>query len=181
MEKELKYPIKYAVLEIKENGGYPARYQELTRGFIASKCYVISSSIEYLRNGDTKISHQVVFPHTDYELFKRILYDRREVIGDRIVPRYNACDQIYPCTRVSELYDDYDSANQQAETMNEEFQREETAHLSLLDPKWKETLEKMKAQLELEFYMCKRYGELIEEETKDMVVTKEIPQLIKKK
>ena len=51
MSRELNYPIKYAVLELKEKGGYLVGYKGITQGFIVSKCYVIRSNRAYNSDG----------------------------------------------------------------------------------------------------------------------------------
>ena len=182
MEKELKYPIKYAILELKENGGWPARYQDLTRGFIVSKCYLISSSIEYHSDGKTQVSHKVVFPYNNLERFKQLLYDNREVLGDRIVPRYNASNQIYPCHVVTDIFDSFEEAHPFAEEKNRDLHSKHSLDISFLDPKWKESYQKREQEFERDLAICKRYEILVEEETRDLIVSKEIvPQLIKKK
>ena len=70
MNKELNYPVKYAVLELKEVGGYSQGWEDITKGFIASKCFVVESKVKYLSDGSSKVSHKVVFPHKDYKTFK---------------------------------------------------------------------------------------------------------------
>ena len=35
------FPIKYAVEELKVDGGYVYDYNDITKGFIVSKCYVL--------------------------------------------------------------------------------------------------------------------------------------------
>ena len=40
MSRENNFPIKYAVLELKEEGGYITNYKDIVRGYIVSKCWV---------------------------------------------------------------------------------------------------------------------------------------------
>ena len=58
MNNELNYPIKYAVLEVKENGEYVTSSDNLVKGYIVSKCYVVKSILDYLPNGNMTIKHQ---------------------------------------------------------------------------------------------------------------------------
>ena len=73
MNDNINYPVKYAVLEIKEIGGWAVWFENVTLGFIASKCYVIESNILYDVNGNSQVIHKVVFPFNNIEKFKSSL------------------------------------------------------------------------------------------------------------
>ena len=66
-------PVKYAVLELKELGGWLENYNNVTRGFIVSKCYLKKSSIEYFGYGMKEEKYDVIFPFTDFLEFKTSL------------------------------------------------------------------------------------------------------------
>ena len=87
MNKEINYPIKYAVLELKERGGWSVGYKDITQGFIVSKCYVIESSIIYNADGSYKTIHRVVFPFSDIAAFKDSLAYGKQYIGKPEIPR----------------------------------------------------------------------------------------------
>ena len=60
VKKEVKYPIKYAVMPIEEQIGWYPGLNELEREYsvvanIVSKCYVIREDKEYLQDGTLKI------------------------------------------------------------------------------------------------------------------------------
>lgn len=119
MNKE-KYPIKYAVLELKEEKGWigSADYQNITRGFIVSKCYVKETSIKYLADGSNKISHEVVFPFRDLRTFKLALRNNSQDIGLRV--NENDLHNIHPSltNKVTCLFDSYEKAKEIAEKQN---------------------------------------------------------------
>ena len=54
MYKDNNFPIKYAILELKEKGGYITNYEYIVRGYIVSKCWVVESSIKYFSDGDSE-------------------------------------------------------------------------------------------------------------------------------
>ena len=66
-------PVKYAVLELKELGGWLENYNNVSRGFIVSKCYLKKSSIEYFGYGMKEEKYDVIFPFTDFLEFKTSL------------------------------------------------------------------------------------------------------------
>ena len=49
----MKYPIKYAILELKVDGGPIHGYEEITKGFIVSKCFVLAEGLKYTSVGKT--------------------------------------------------------------------------------------------------------------------------------
>ena len=70
MNKIINYPIKYAVLELKKRGGWAVDFEDVTQGFIVSKCYVVESNIVYNADGTNSVKHKVVFPYDDISLFE---------------------------------------------------------------------------------------------------------------
>ena len=62
MKEKVNFPIKYAVLELTQSGGWMVDYKDITKGFIVSKCYVIEDNIIYDSDGNSKIVHKVFFP-----------------------------------------------------------------------------------------------------------------------
>ena len=123
MTKELHYPIKYAVLELKEKGGYSVGYEDITYGFIASKCYVLGSSIRYNSNGSYSINHKVVFPYEDISCLEVSLKYDKTNIGNEQIPSFDACSRPYPINIVDSLFDSYEDAKLVAEEKNEEYRK----------------------------------------------------------
>ena len=65
----MKYPIKYAILELKLNGGPTHCYEEITKGFIVSKCYVLEEALKYTSYGDAIPKYVISFPYDNFEYF----------------------------------------------------------------------------------------------------------------
>ena len=174
----INYPIKYAVLELKERGGWSVGYEYITQGFIASKCYVIESSIVYRADGSNKIIHKVVFPFSDIETFRTSFSSGKQNIGKPELPRYNACDEIYPITIVTSLFDSYESAKALANEKNEDYKQNiifttptpvgsylmgnNNLH-NVLTANFEKTLE-----------ICNIFEQLVLEETEDMDISEEL-------
>ena len=162
MNKEINYPIKYTVLELKENGGYQAGYEDITQGFIVSKCYVIESSIIYNPDGSNVVTHKVVFPFKDIEEFKISLRNGSENIGTAQIPRYDGSGSIYPISIVPDLYDSYEEAKVAAEEKNKEHR-----YNLILN---KESIGKFETSLEI----CNKFERLVLAATEDMDISKEV-------
>ena len=181
MNKELNYPVKYAVLELKEVGGYSQGWEDITRGFIVSKCFVVESKVKYLSDGSSKVSHKVVFPHKDYKTFKVSLSTRNSVqVEDRITPQYNAISEPYPINIVTDLFDTYEEAKEDAEAKNKELYHSIIRHL---DVKYLvKNLDRINKEYVSEMELCNLFEKASLEETEDMVVSydREIDTTIKK-
>ena len=181
MNKELNYPVKYAVLELKEVGGYSQGWEDITKGFIASKCFVVESKVKYLSDGSSKVSHKVVFPHKDYKTFKVSLSTRNSVqVEDRITPQYNAISELYPINIVTDLFDTYEEAKEDAEAKNKELYHSIIRHL---DVKYLvKNLDRINKEYVSEMELCNLFEKASLEETEDMVVSydREIDTTIKK-
>ena len=59
--KEQNYPVKYAILDLKAQGGRNLAYRNISYGFIASKCYVLEKTTSY-KNCNPKQYYKVFFP-----------------------------------------------------------------------------------------------------------------------
>lgn len=180
MNKEINYPIKYAVLELKERGGYLVGYEDITQGFIVSKCYVIESNIVYNSDGSNKIIHKVVFPFDNIENFKISLRNGRQNIGNAQMPKYDACGKIYPINVVTDLFDSYDFAKVAAEEKNEEHRRNLlskvpssiSARFSKLS--WQEHYENLRQEFEEKLEICNLFEQLVLQTTEDMNISEEL-------
>ena len=180
MNKEINYPIKYAVLELKEKGGYLVGYEDITQGFIASKCYVVESNIIYNSDGSNKVIHKVVFPFQDIECFKISLRNSRQNIGNPEVPRYDACGRIYPINIVTDLFDSYESAKVAAIERNEEYIRNSLSKIPAPSPatlpivNWQKYYEESKQKFENGLEICNLFEQLILTATEDMDISEEV-------
>ena len=114
MNEQYNYPVKYAVLESKEKGGWDNRYKDINQGFIASKCYVLESSIIYGISGSSSITHKVVFPYNNIQLFRQSLLDGICDIGVANTITYDMNNNPTPVFLVDELFDTYEEAKTRA-------------------------------------------------------------------
>ena len=62
MVDELKYPKVYALLEMKEKAWYRGVSFNEISGYLVSPCYLVSESINYNSDGESKKTYEVVFP-----------------------------------------------------------------------------------------------------------------------
>ena len=180
MNKEINYPIKYAVLELKEKGGYLVGYEDITQGFIVSKCYVIESSIIYNSDGSNKVIHKVVFPFQDIEGFKISLRNGRQNIGNAEVPKYDACGRIYPINVVTDLFDSYESAKVAAIERNEDYEHNIISKVPtpiparLSNSNWQKQYEELKQEFQNELEICNFFEQLVLAATENMDISEEV-------
>lgn len=161
MNEDIKYPIKYAVLELKQSGGASVCYKDITLGYIVSKCYVMDISIKFFPSGNTKTSCKVVFPFKDIDIKNIKLAlpeDNSYYIGEKVFPSYDANGDPYPINEVSDLFESYEEAKNEAEEKNQK----------LLEINKKS--EDIKEQLTL----CQKYEKLVSLKTYDMNVTSDL-------
>ena len=181
MNKEINYPIKYAVLELKEVGGYSQGWEDITKGFIVSKCYVVESKIKYLADGSSEIYHKVVFPHKDLSEFKVALKLRNNTsVGDRITPQYNALSKPYPIDIVTDLFDTYEDAKIVSDDKNKELYHRITCYLDV--DYLVKNLDRINTEFATEMELCGLFEKAILEETEDMNISKseDIDGIVKK-
>ena len=163
---ELNYPIKYAVLELKEKGK--------VIGYIPSKCYIVESDTKYFGDGSSKNIHRVVFPFTDVEEYKHKIYYDYETkdIGTPSIPMLDLSGNYYPVKIVEKLYDDYDSAYAVA-TVNNIFLEENmlTNIIPLAtNPMYQKEKEEILLKHSLNMTLCEKFEKLVREQTKNMKV-----------
>ena len=187
MSKDNKFPIKYAVLELKQQGGYSNNYEDIIRGYIVSKCWLVESSIKYFSSGESEISHKVIFPYSSLDDFKASLHNNRKYIGKRIIPSYDACDEPYPVDIVTDLFDTYEEAKAKAKEKNDALRRELilTVPYRTYYQQFKPTFEYVEKNFKNELAICQLFEDEVEENTKDMIITPNIEdkkgiQLLKK-
>lgn len=166
--EEIGYPIKYAILELREPGGWSNHYEDIINGYIASKCFVIESNREYKKNGLWEVRYKVVFPYNDIEVFKRCKHNN---LGDLILPRYNARDEIYPITIVDDLFDEFELTRKIVNEKNANLNHEIFHCVSFSDSDWKKELKKREDRLLSYLKESSAYEQAIEEELKDVKIS----------
>lgn len=174
MEKEINYPIKYAVLELKTRGGWSVGYEDITQGFIVSKCYVVESNIVYHSDGTNKLTHKVVFPFEDISCLQNSLMNGTQNIGEENIPSYDACNRPYPATVVTNLFDSYEAAKISAEEKNEEYKHILVLKVYAENLNRKEQFKKLKGEFDQKLKLCYLFEQLVLEATKDMRISEPI-------
>lgn len=170
MRENVKYPIKYAVLELRKSGGASVCYKDITLGYIVSKCYVMEVSIKNFPSGNNKVSYKVVFPFKDIDIKNIKLAlpeDNNYYIGEKTLPSYDANGEPYPIDEVSDLFESYEEAKKEAEVKNQKFLE----------------INKKSEDIKEQLTICQKYEKLVSLKTVDMNVTsdvrlKEVVQLL---
>ena len=165
----LNYPIKYAVLELKQDERYLTNNQKYTSGFIASKCYVIKSEINYYNNGGYNTIHHVVFPYTDFVSFIFNFKCDKTDIGKREYPSINS--KLNSTHAVSDLFETYEEAKESSKEKNEYLRADLTLSLSILDEDFMKKLEEINNKFLTKLAVCNRFEELVLKNTEDMNIS----------
>ena len=115
MTKAIKLPRKYAVLELKETGGWRENYRDITIGYIPSICYLVETTTKYLSDGNTKVTSKVVFPYRNISQFRQNLRQGIEEIEEQEEPEYNYQAQVLNAEEVQYVFESYEEAEYLAE------------------------------------------------------------------
>ena len=177
---EYKYPVKYAVLEVRETGGWSNNYEDLIRGYIVSKCYVIESKERFYKDGNSKVSYKVLFPYKDISIYKMSINRGNTYLGDRLVPRLDACDNIYDTEVVSNVFDTKEEALILKDQLNIDLRKKCFNIFWLQSHVWKEKVEEFKKSFDFELDMCNRYEAEIEKQTEDFILEDGVKMLVLK-
>lgn len=164
MNEDLKFPIKYAVLELKSPGGYSTNYEDVTEGFIVSKCYVVGSEVKYFPTGEAKVTYKVYFPYDDIENF---MFNGRDVIR---MLGIDACNNYYSVHIVEGIFDTYEEAKEEADHRNKCLKSLAIVRATFAEDTVKETIID---NFEQKMQLCQKYEDFIAENTKGMKVTKD--------
>lgn len=174
MNEGLRFPVKYAVLELKSNGGYSTNYEDVTEGFIVSKCYLMESKVRYMANGEQVVSYKVYFPYNNISGVKYFYNhynslssykEERERIG------INARGDYYPVEIVSDIFDTYEEAKEVAEEQNKNLVARAAIYMSFSDPRFMQIYERERLEINARLNICQKYEDFIAENTKDMEIT----------
>ena len=168
MSIDNNFPIKFAILELKETGGYITNYKDIVRGYIVSKCWVVESSIKYFSDGNSKLFHKVIFPYKDLNTLKTALRNNDEYIGERVTINYDCNYNLCPVDVVSELFDSYEDAKNIAEAKNQEMKNNIALN--------KQTLFDYEHEFVEQLSICQLFEKLALLKTEDMTITESINQ-----
>ena len=83
----MNYPVKYAVLELQVDGGIRYDYEDITKGFVVSKCYVLEDRLIYSYNGSAFQKFVVSFPYDNFEYFM-IWFNKNSIRGISYYPHF---------------------------------------------------------------------------------------------
>ncbi|MBQ6282191.1 MAG: hypothetical protein IJK66_01485 [Bacilli bacterium] len=167
----MSYPVKYAVEELKIEGGYVEDYQDTIKGYIVSKCYVIEDRIRY--GGHTPyVVHAVTFPYSRFEDFIRYNKILKNIHTSpfRLPQAYyeqRNIPSLEELVVMEKLYDNIEDAYLEAERRNNNLKSELLLHTSSAQ------FESLSKQIDEDLDLCREYAIFISENTTDMVVDKE--------
>ncbi len=173
MDIKNNFPIKYAILPLKEEGGYSVNYQDIIRGYIVSKCWVIESSLKYISVDKFKIFHKVIFPYKNLTMFKKYLLHKENNIGPKVLPNsYN--DSLL--NTVLNLYDSYENAKKDAIEKNEVLRHELILNIpyNISDYKFKKILAELENDFKEQLSICQLFENNILFKTVDMNITENL-------
>lgn len=168
---EKGYPIKYAVERLTVSGDQKNGYDDITEGYIVSKCYVADTRISYYNGMEPRIIHEVVFPFRKYERFKFDLGSGVKYNETPVTPSRNASGNASYTQTVDKLFDTFEEAKKEAELANSNIWKTELMNLSLLDGDWREKHKSALIEHKTRIGVCSCYERFIEEHTKDMEIT----------
>ena len=134
MDNEVKSVERYGLLGIRKDNDIIA--------FIVVKCYVLESFI----SPDNETTYKVIYPYVNISNFEL----NQDV-------KYENPDNLYKMAIVSNLFDNYNEANEYASKKNLEIKRSLISKVLFDDEKWKEKYKKLEKQFYKNLFICKRY------------------------
>jgi hypothetical protein len=179
MDNELKYPQKFAVLEVRERCGWEAGYEEKVRGYIPSKCYLLETKTKYLPNGNQKVAHEVVFPFTDYRGFKLGMMDGDFDPGTPSVPEYDSYGRLLNGETVEHVFDSFEEAEYLSKIMNEKLLTNLRNGIAFLLPDWQIKYHMKVQEFDREMFNCRQFYKSIQKRI-DNPTKEDIMRLSKK-
>lgn len=164
MQTYLNYPIKYAVQELKINKGYDSNYEDVTFGFIVSKCYIINQNITYHKDGTNTQTYNVIFPYKDIHNFIYSTLLRGYEFNEKPITTIYQ----YNCNTVPMIFDTYEEASIFKEQTYINFKKIILSHYGTKYAK--SILEEFETNKEI----SEKYEVIILAKTKELDITKKI-------
>ncbi len=163
-KKDLKYPIKYAVMPIEEQIGWCNGLHELEREYgvvanIVSKCYVIGERKKYSSDGTIEIKYEVVFL---YNKQNTSYYNEFEPS----IPEFNIWSQCTNSVFVNQLFNSFEEALIVANQSNDKI----VHHKIMFD--FQNEAKKIKTEHQETLDKYKKIEETIQQETNNVEITK---------
>lgn len=127
MEKEINYPIKYAIMPIEEQTGWAMGLHGLVRDYsivanIVMKCYVVGKSIKFEKDGSHQTQYEVVFLYGTEGYTKNF---------EPTVPSYGFHNQCTNSTDVEQVFDTFEEAKAVATDKNDQIFKNASLRLSI--------------------------------------------------
>ena len=159
MKEDMKFPIKYAVLELVEDGGYLNNYEKVIKGYIATRCYVVEDVIKYKADGTNYELFRVFFPNKNLEAFEDHLKSGKEYEINHENIQFDLYGNMKNLDVVYALYDRYEDAKKMADYRNEKYMFETIYTNVILDENYEKNAEKIKKEMSYEFDICDQFEE----------------------
>ena len=169
MNETIKLPRKYAVLELKEQGGWGENYRDITVGYIPSMCYLVETTTKYLSDGNTKVTSKVVFPYRNISQFKQNLRQGTEEIGEKEEPEYNYQGQVLNAEEVQYVFESYEEAEYLAEIYNGNIHAHLLDGISLSESDWKDKFRHKEEIFQENQTICKRFAGQVKLKTESVI------------
>ena len=164
----MSYPIKYAVLELKVDGGFVDHYEDVTKAFIVSKCFVLEDRLCY-SSGDLPFQKYIVsFPFDRFNDFTKWFCKNRNYrfyYEEKKNPYEKSFVYGYPLYTVTELFDDYEEAKELADSKNRYLKMQELINTNY------STYIKLANDFDDMMLICSEYEKFIFENTFDMEIS----------
>lgn len=163
VKRNLKYPIKYAIMPLEEQVGwdYGERVFDVV-AYIVSKCYVIEERKKYLDDGSFEINYEVVF-----------LYARKDNSPyyefEQAVPNWSIWRKCTNSVFVNELFDSFEEASKVAFKHNTEILRKKMRRIAF-DGNFENNVSKINSEYQETLHKYKKIEEKIEQETCDIKI-----------
>lgn len=166
--EQVKYPIKYTLIRVDENGNgvsyvEPSLRASTTVAFIVSKCYLVGEKTEYFKEGKSKKSYDVVFP-----------MGLPHLLGSKnwhmVIPDRNFAGEYINAWPSTYVFDCLEDALQLAEKCNASLLHEKIGSLQSDAPTTGEKVADIKTMHEKNLKLWKQIEQQLLEKTSDMVV-----------
>ncbi len=168
-KENLKYPIKYAVMPIKEQVGWSHGLNELEPEYgvvanIVSKCYVIGERKNYFSDGTFEIKYEVVFLYNKrnanyYEEFKAT------------IPEFIVASECINSIFVNQVFNSFEEALTAASKSNDEVLHQKLIKV-YLDKDFKTKIEAIEKEHQNTLDKYKKIEEMIQQKTSAVVITR---------
>ena len=116
---KINFPVKYALMPIKEYDSIISNFivkNIRTSAYAVSKCYLVEDSTVYDMDGNSKKNYKVIFPYAEVFLSDEFNYIKNDFSNLNIT-----------ISKVDEVFDDYISAKEKCDIINQKFINKETS------------------------------------------------------